>query len=114
VTENGRSPIWNIANSILAILAAALGFFATQLWNQGQKLAELMAEIGAHEKNDDHTQIVINRIEERQEINTKTVQINTAEITELDRRVDRVESDEVRRLQTQIDELKSQLSPKSK
>ena len=75
MTEPTHNPLWNVANGIIAAMATVLGFFGAQLWSQGQKLSELTADEAAHQREDEKELRVINRIDERQERNTRDVSI---------------------------------------
>ena len=75
MTEPTHNPLWNVANGIIAAMATVLGFFGAQLWSQGQKLSELTADEAAHQREDEKELRVIDRIDERQERNTRDVSI---------------------------------------
>ena len=75
MTEPTHNPLWNVANGIIAAMATVLGFFGAQLWSQGQKLSELTADEAAHQREDEKQVRIIDRIDERQERNTRDVSI---------------------------------------
>ena len=75
MTEPTHNPLWNVANGIIAAMATVLGFFGAQLWSQGQKLSELTADEAAHQRENEKELRVIDRIDERQERNTRDVSI---------------------------------------
>ena len=75
MTVPTHNPLWNVANGIIAAMATVLGFFGAQLWSQGQKLSELTADEAAHQREDEKQVRIIDRIDERQERNTRDVSI---------------------------------------
>ena len=75
MTEPTHNPLWNVANGIIAAMATVLGFFGAQLWSQGQKISELTADDASHQRENEKELRVINRIDERQERNTRDVSI---------------------------------------
>ena len=75
MTEPTHNPLWSVANGIIAAMATVLGFFGAQLWSQGQKISELTADEAAHQREDEKELRVIDRIDERQERNTRDVSI---------------------------------------
>lgn len=67
------SPFWNVANGLITVMGAALAFFGTKLWAQGQKIAELTAESVAHEREDDQERKIVDQLGERQLVNIKSI-----------------------------------------
>lgn len=103
-----RIPIWPaLIGTIVALLSAGVSFISTQLWSQGQSIAALFADFRAHDRIDENEQQEVNKIEERQQINTKKSVELAAQLEEIIRRLDRVDKDDISRLQRQIDDIKS-------
>jgi len=75
MVDTRPSPLWNVANGVITALAAVIAFFGTQLWSQGQRIAELISDSNAHHEQDVKVGAQIGKIDERQEHNTRDIAI---------------------------------------